>query len=186
VAIVRIGLRNNGRGTPPAATSAAFAPGPLHPLVWHRAPLRGPYSGTSIRSNTSFRATIEGVKCRPIENRPRQTPLSCRPSPRVEPVIACAHDANLPPALLDAVERPRSPLSLTRKAPRYRVERYSRQPQLIVVADSPSVRNTVKAPGFPALIRAAAPPQDRSSSRGARGRRIDLHRAARGRVTGYG
>ena len=73
VAIVRIGLRNNGRGTPPAATSAAWRSrrAPSACLAPSSAP-RASNSGMSIRSNTSFRVTIESVKCRPIENRPCQ------------------------------------------------------------------------------------------------------------------
>ena len=72
-----------------------------------------------------------------------------------KPLIASAHGANLPRALLDAVERPRS---LDAQSPKvYQVERYFRQPQLIVVADLPrfAIRQTPPVPG-PHSCRSAA------------------------------
>jgi hypothetical protein len=117
---------------------------------------RASNSGTSIRSNTSFRATIEGVKCRPIENRPRQTPSSCRPSPRVEPVPM----TRICHALCWMLSSGRGALSLDAQSPKvslWSAERYFRQPQLMVVADAPrfAIRRTPPVPG-PHSCRSAA------------------------------
>ena len=74
-----------------------------------------------------------------------------------KPLIAGAHDANLPRAVLDAVERPRSPVCRRAKPQGILVERYFRQPQLIVVADAPrlAIRRTPQGPG-PHSCRSAA------------------------------
>jgi hypothetical protein len=129
-------------------------PGPLHPLVWHRAPLRRPRTAgrRSIRIQAS-RATIERVKCRPIENRPCQTQSFAAS----KALIAGAHDANLPRAVLDAVKRPRSPVSRRAKPQSILVERYFRKSQLIVAADAPrfAIRRTPQGPG-PHSCRSAA------------------------------
>jgi hypothetical protein len=149
------------------------APGPLHPLcLAPRSAPKASNSGTSIRSNTSSRATIEGVKCRRIENVPRQTPSSWRPSPRVEPVIACVHHANLPRAGCSAVAE--EPCLSDAQIPKVSSGALLSAAPVDGRRARPSVRNPANASSSqPSLV-----PQRR--------RRIDLHRAARGCVTGYG
>ena len=88
-----------------------------------------------------------------------------------KPLIASAHDANLPRAVLDAVEEP---CLSTRKALRY----LSRALLSAAPVDCSRRRPSVRNPANTSSSRPSFVPQRRP--------RINLHRAARGRVTGYG